>query len=105
MRRSESRVLTTHTGSLPRPERLIELVYAREAGESVPERELEELLTEAVRDVVARQVAAGIDVVSDGEMSKIAFNGYAKDRLSGFGGVSARRAPADVLEHPDVAKQ
>jgi 5-methyltetrahydropteroyltriglutamate--homocysteine methyltransferase len=102
MKRSESRILTTHTGSLPRPEHLIDLVYASEAGDA-DRTELDALVAESVGAAVAKQVEVGIDVVNDGEMSKIAFNAYAKDRLTGFGGTWQRRLPADMLEHPDMA--
>jgi 5-methyltetrahydropteroyltriglutamate--homocysteine methyltransferase len=102
MKRSQERILTTHTGSLPRPEHLIDLVYASEAGQA-DQAELDALIAESVAVAVAKQVEVGIDVVSDGEMSKIAFNAYAKNRLTGFGGTWQRRVPADVLEHPDLA--
>jgi len=104
MKRSEERILTTHTGSLPRPQHLIDLVYASEAG-LADQAELDTLVTESVAAAVAKQAEVGIDVVSDGEMSKIAFNAYAKDRLTGFGGTWQRRVPADVLEHPDLAER
>jgi 5-methyltetrahydropteroyltriglutamate--homocysteine methyltransferase len=102
VQRSEQRTLTTHTGSLPRPPHLVELIYAREAGQPVDAAGLEQTVAQAVADVVAHQAELGIDVVSDGEMSKIGFNAYAKDRLAGFGGVSTRRTPADLLDHPDL---
>jgi 5-methyltetrahydropteroyltriglutamate--homocysteine methyltransferase len=104
VKRSLERILTTHTGSLPRPEHLIDLVYANEAGQA-DQSELDALIAESVAAAVAKQAEMGIDVVSDGEMSKIAFNAYAKNRLTGFGGTWQRRVPADVLEHPDLAER
>jgi 5-methyltetrahydropteroyltriglutamate--homocysteine methyltransferase len=104
MQRSQERILTTHTGSLPRPQHLIDLVYANEAGQA-DQAELDALIAESVAAAVAKQAEVGIDVVSDGEMSKIAFNAYAKNRLTGFGGTWQRRVPADVLEHPDLAER
>ncbi|MGH2364357.1 MAG: cobalamin-independent methionine synthase II family protein [Chloroflexota bacterium] len=113
MKRSQQRFLTTHTGSLPRPPELLELIYAREQGQPVDAAALEQQLDKAVADVVARQMEAGIDVVDDGELSKIGFNAYAKDRLSGLGRSGPRGAspsgdhvglhggPLDRREHPD----
>jgi 5-methyltetrahydropteroyltriglutamate--homocysteine methyltransferase len=94
MQRSQGRILTTHTGSLPRPERLRTLMVAQHRGERVNATELEAVVREAVLETVARQVACGVDVVSDGEQSRIAFNAYAKDRLSGFGRMGPRGAAA-----------
>jgi 5-methyltetrahydropteroyltriglutamate--homocysteine methyltransferase len=86
MRRGERRILTTHTGSLPRPPDLVALMLAREAGASVDEALLERRVAEATREVVARQADTGIDVVNDGETSKPSYSTYVKDRLSGFDG-------------------
>ena len=86
MRRSERRLLTTHTGSLPRPPDLVTLMLAREAGEPVDEALLARRVAEATREVVTRQADAHIDVVNDGEMSKPSYSTYVKDRLSGFDG-------------------
>ncbi len=83
MKLSTDRILTTHVGSLPRPEPLLELLQAQLDGASFEEKQFAARSAEAVRDAVARQVAAGIDVVSDGEMSKISYAHYVKHRLNG----------------------
>jgi len=93
MKRSTERFLTTHTGSLPRPDALIRTMFAREEGVPVDPAALAGHIRAAVADVVRRQAAAGIDVVSDGEMSKPSYATYVKDRLTGFGGASHRRPP------------
>src|SRR5690606_13283357 len=76
MKTSTDRILTTHTGSLPRPQPLVELILKREAGEGIDPATFEAATVAAVEDVVARQVAAGVDVVSDGEMSKPSYTTY-----------------------------
>ena len=100
MKRSTDRILTTHVGSLPRSARVADLIFARERGEAVEEEKFEGVLDDAVRDVVKRQCAAGVDIVSDGEMSKISYATYIKDRLTGFAGDSARNPPADLEDFP-----
>ncbi|MCL6649890.1 MAG: cobalamin-independent methionine synthase II family protein [Chloroflexi bacterium] len=103
MRRSTDRILTTHTGSLPRPPQLVQLLYARERGDSVDEAEFEQAVRLAVRDVVAQQVAAGVSVVNDGEMSKVMYSTYVATRVTGFEG-EAKEPPAGALdldEHPE----
>ncbi len=102
MRRSTTRILTTHAGSLPRPDNLMQMMIAREQGQPVDASELADTVRNAVADAVKHQVAAGIDIVSDGEMSKIGFANYVKDRLTGFGGQSTPFTPQDILEHPDL---
>jgi 5-methyltetrahydropteroyltriglutamate--homocysteine methyltransferase len=102
MASSSDRILTTHTGSLPRPPRLTELVYARQDGQEVDIAEFEREADAAVRDVVARQRAAGIDIVSDGEMSKPGFVNYIGQRLSGFGGLGQPWSLTDMAEMPDL---
>jgi 5-methyltetrahydropteroyltriglutamate--homocysteine methyltransferase len=103
MKRSIGRILTTHTGSLPRPEKLVELMFAKEEGREVDTRLLAERVRNSVREVVERQQAAGIDVVSDGEMSKPSYATYVTERLSGFAGKSEKPKLSDILEHPNVA--
>ena len=94
------RFLTTHVGSLPRSQGVVDLIFARERGEAIDEANFEAVMRDAVDDVVRRQVAAGIDIVSDGEMSKISYATYIKDRYTGFDGDSPRRTPADLLDFP-----
>jgi 5-methyltetrahydropteroyltriglutamate--homocysteine methyltransferase len=97
MMRSENRILTTHTGSLPRPEDLLEMMRASEAGKAVDRNALQARVTSAVAEVVRRQIDTGIDLVNDGEMSKPSYATYVKDRLTGFKGASGRIPPAADL--------
>ncbi|MGE0623587.1 MAG: cobalamin-independent methionine synthase II family protein [Pseudomonadales bacterium] len=95
------RILTTHTGSLPRPDDLIKIMWAKGDGIPVDEAVLARRVAEAVQEAVERQVAAGISIVNDGEMSKPSYATYVKDRLSGFGGASPERYFfADLAEFP-----
>jgi 5-methyltetrahydropteroyltriglutamate--homocysteine methyltransferase len=91
---------TTHTGSLPRPEELLDLMFAREGGEAVDEAALAEAIDRATAGVIARQVTAGISVVGDGEMSKPSYATYIKHRLSGFGGEAGQYEFADLEDSP-----
>ena len=100
MRLSTDRMLTTHVGSLPRPDGVAALLLKKEREEPYDPAELDALVREGVAEVVARQRGAGVDVVSDGEMSKIAYSTYAKDRLTGFEGDSPRRPNLDVAPYP-----
>ena len=100
MKISHERILTTHVGSLPRSEKVFQFVFAREAGEKLDPHEYEKLIANAVRTVVEKQVEAGIDVVSDGEQSKISYSTYIKHRLTGFEGDSPRQTPRDLEEYP-----
>jgi 5-methyltetrahydropteroyltriglutamate--homocysteine methyltransferase len=104
MKRSVGRILTTHTGSLPRPDKLVELMYAKEEGRKVDAQVLAGRVRDAVREVVVRQKSVGIDVVSDGEMSKPSYATYVTERLSGFAGKSERPKLSDLLEYPNVAR-
>ena len=94
------RILTTHVGSLPRSAAVTDLVFAQERGEAVDPARFDAVIGDAVRHAVARQVAAGIDLVSDGEMSKISYATYIKDRITGFDGDSPRTPPADLEMFP-----
>ena len=94
------RISTTHVGSLPRSKAVTELVFAAERGDVVDAAEFARVIGAAVDDVVARQVAVGIDLVSDGEMSKISYATYIKDRITGFAGDSPRTPPADLEDFP-----
>jgi 5-methyltetrahydropteroyltriglutamate--homocysteine methyltransferase len=105
MRRSTERFLTTHTGSLPRPEDLVRTMYAREEGVPVDSAALERRVAAAVDEVVRKQAQAGIDVVNDGEMSKPSYATYVKDRLEGFGGSGNTFVYQDLAEFPNLAKR
>ena len=99
------RILTTHVGSLPRGAELTDLLFAVEREESVDAARFEKVVATAVDETVRRQVEAGIDIVSDGEMSKISYATYIKDRISGFAGDSPRRAPADLEAFPSFLER
>ena len=105
MRRSTDRFLTTHTGSLPRPDDLVRMMYAREEGVPVERAALERRVAQAVGDVVRQQVDAGIDIVDDGEMSKPSYATYVKDRLAGFGGSGNTFVYQDLVGFPNLAKR
>jgi len=105
MRRSSERFLTTHTGSLPRPEDLVRAMYAHEEGVPVDGQALERRVATAVDDVVRKQAKAGIDVVNDGEMSKPSYATYVKDRLQGFGGTGNTFVYQDLVDFPNLAKR
>jgi 5-methyltetrahydropteroyltriglutamate--homocysteine methyltransferase len=91
---------TSHTGSLPRPDYLLELVFARESGEAVSEAALDEAVERATAEVVERQKQAGITAIGDGEMSKPSYATYIKHRLSGFGGEAGSYAFEDLERYP-----
>jgi len=105
MKRSIDRFLTTHTGSLPRPDDLIRMMYAKEEGVPVDARALGQRVALAVEEVVQKQVDAGVDVVNDGEMSKPSYATYIKDRLSGFGGTGNTFVYQDLVAFPNLAKR
>jgi 5-methyltetrahydropteroyltriglutamate--homocysteine methyltransferase len=105
MKRSTERFLTTHTGSLPRPEDLIRDMFAKEEGVPVERAALSERIRTAVAEIVKRQAEAGVDVVNDGEMSKPSYATYIKDRLDGFGGTSQRFQYQDLVEFPELARR
>jgi 5-methyltetrahydropteroyltriglutamate--homocysteine methyltransferase len=98
---SESRILTTHTGSLPRPGRLAELHGRRSRGEEVDLSELRTAVREATAASVANQLRAGIDIGNDGEQARESFFTYVQHRMTGFGGTSHRPLMRDLLDHPD----
>ena len=93
-------VLTTHVGSMPRSQAVVDCIFARENGEDYDLAAFDACMTEAVSETVRRQKAVGIDVVSDGETSKISYATYVKDRYTGFDGDSPRNAPADLKMFP-----
>lgn len=93
-------IMTTHVGSLPRSAAVTDLIFAQERGEAVDEAQFDAVIGAAVDEAVAKQVAAGIDLVSDGEMSKISYATYIKDRITGFDGDSPRTPPQDLEMFP-----
>lgn len=103
MKSSEQRILTTHVGSLPRSEAVTDTVFALEKGEPVDNAAA--IFRDAVDTVVARQIDNGVDIVSDGEMSKISYATYIKDRISGFAGDSERSPPSDLEAFPGFLKR
>jgi 5-methyltetrahydropteroyltriglutamate--homocysteine methyltransferase len=103
MKKSVDRILTTHVGSLPRPDDLIALMFAKSEGKDVDEHLLEETTQAAVAEVVQHQKDAGIDVMSDGEMSKASYATYITERLTGFAGTSDLPKLSDILEYPNVS--
>jgi 5-methyltetrahydropteroyltriglutamate--homocysteine methyltransferase len=105
MKRSVDRILTTHTGSLPRPADLIRTMFAREEGVPVDGAALGTRIRSAVAEVVRKQVDAGIAVVNDGEVSKPSYATYVKDRLTGFGGTSQALQYQDLVDFPEMAKR
>jgi 5-methyltetrahydropteroyltriglutamate--homocysteine methyltransferase len=102
MKLSSERILTTHVGSLPRPADMIALLVRKEAGEPYDQAEFDRLAERAVADIVNKQAQVGIDIVSDGEMSKFGYATYIKDRLAGFAGSVPAKPPQDMAEHPDL---
>jgi 5-methyltetrahydropteroyltriglutamate--homocysteine methyltransferase len=105
MRRSRDRILTTHTGSLPRPADLDRLIADRETGTDVDEAAFGKRVEEAVADIVASQLAGGVSVISDGEMGKPGYATYVKDRLNGFGSTGRPLTLTEMIEYPEVFEQ
>lgn len=100
-----SKILTTHTGSLPRTQEVVDFIFARENKQDYVQDDFDACMTRAVSETVAKQVAAGVDIVSDGETSKISYATYVKDRYTGFDGDSPRNAPADLKQFPTFLKR
>jgi 5-methyltetrahydropteroyltriglutamate--homocysteine methyltransferase len=105
MKRSTDRFLTTHTGSLPRPDDLVRMMYAKEEGVPVAPDALAARIRTAVEEVVEKQVRSGVDIVNDGEMSKPSYATYVKDRLNGFGGTGNTFVYQDLADFPNLAKR
>jgi 5-methyltetrahydropteroyltriglutamate--homocysteine methyltransferase len=105
MQRSERRVLTTHTGSLPRPAELTRLYARRSRGEAVSADEIESAGKAALNWVVAKQAEVGIDIANNGEQQRDSFLLYVRDRLSGLDGTWTRRQRADVERYPAFKQQ
>jgi 5-methyltetrahydropteroyltriglutamate--homocysteine methyltransferase len=98
--RDMPQILATHVGSLPRSQAVVDFLFARERGEEFDQAAFDACMADAVMELVRRQKEAGIDIVSDGETSKISYATYVKDRYTGFGGDSPRNAPADLKMFP-----
>jgi len=105
MQRSTTRFLTTHTGSLPRPDDLIRMMYAKEEGVPVEPQALAARVKAAVAEVVQKEAAAGVDLINDGEMSKPSYATYIKDRLNGFGGTGNTFVYQDLADFPRLEKR
>jgi 5-methyltetrahydropteroyltriglutamate--homocysteine methyltransferase len=105
MNETADRILTTHTGSLPRPHDLIQMMWAMGDGIPVDREALEKRVADAVHETVQKQLAAGISIINDGEMSKPSYATYVKDRLHGFGGSTIQNYYfADLAEFPKSAE-
>jgi 5-methyltetrahydropteroyltriglutamate--homocysteine methyltransferase len=99
---SRDRILTTHVGSLPRNDRLSDLLTKREAGEAYDVSVFEAEMDQAVRHVIGKQAAAGIDIGNDGEQQRVGFQTYVPARMAGFGGISRRRRGRELDEFPEM---
>jgi len=99
---SRDRILTTHVGSLPRNEKLSDLLVRQEAGEQINTAEMAAELDKAVTHIVGRQASAGIDIGNDGEQQRVGFQTYVPQRMAGFGGVSKRRRGREFEEFPEL---
>jgi 5-methyltetrahydropteroyltriglutamate--homocysteine methyltransferase len=105
MRVSSERILTTHVGSLPRPDDMIALLVRKEKGEPYDQAEFDRVAERSVADIVKRQAGVGIDIVSDGEMSKFGYATYIKDRLAGFAGAVPAKPPLDMADYPELRRK
>ena len=100
-----TKILTSHVGSLPRTQDVVDFIFARENGESYDQVAFDNCMSSACNETVRRQVEAGVDIVSDGETSKISYATYVKDRYTGFSGDSPRNAPADLKQFPSFLER
>ena len=98
-------ILTTHVGSLPRSQEVVDLIFAKENKQDFCQQEFDQVMSAHVDNCVDKQLQAGIDIVSDGETSKISYATYVKDRYTGFSGDSERNAPSDLKLFPDFLEQ
>jgi 5-methyltetrahydropteroyltriglutamate--homocysteine methyltransferase len=99
------KIKTTHVGSLPRSKKLSEILFRKDKNELFDQGELDKIIEEDVNKIVKKQIDIGIDIISDGEMSKISYATYVKDRLHGFSGESERRAPKDLDDFPSYKEK
>jgi 5-methyltetrahydropteroyltriglutamate--homocysteine methyltransferase len=105
LKASLGRILTTHVGSLPRPPAVVDCLLRKERGEEMDGAQFERTMGQGVLDIVRRQAEAGIDVVSDGETSKISYSTYIKDRYAGFGGEHVPKTHLDLRDHPEFRER
>ena len=105
MKASLERILTTHVGSLPRAPAVVDCLLRKESGEALDPAHFEATMRQGVLDSVRRQAEAGIDIVSDGETSKISYSTYIKDRYAGFGGEHRPKTHLDLREHPEFRER
>jgi len=98
-------ILTTHVGSLPRTQDVVDFIFARENEKPYDQAAFDSCMSKACSETVRRQVEAGVDIVSDGETSKISYATYVKDRYTGFSGDSERNAPGDLKMFPVFLKR
>lgn len=105
MKTSTDRILTTHVGSLPRPQEVVDVLFAQDRGENYDAAKFDEVVRAGVLQVLKSQVESGVDIVSDGEMGKISYATYIRHRLTGFEGDSARPTPKDLEDFPEYRDQ
>jgi 5-methyltetrahydropteroyltriglutamate--homocysteine methyltransferase len=105
MKLSTDRILTTHVGSLPRSQAVVDKLFARMNGEPYDQAEFDAVMQRGVSEAVAKQASVGVDVVSDGETSKVSYSTYVTDRLTGFEGDSPRRLNVDVAPYPEFREK
>ena len=99
------KILTSHVGSLPRSQEVVDFIFAREKGNDFDQGAFDECMTQSVSKTVRRQKEVGVDIVSDGETSKISYATYVKDRYTGFDGDSPRNAPGDLKKFPSFLER
>ena len=99
------KILTSHVGSLPRSQEVVDFIFAREKGNDFDQGAFDECMTQSVSETVRRQKEVGVDIVSDGETSKISYATYVKDRYTGFDGDSPRNAPEDLKKFPSFLER
>ena len=99
------KILTSHVGSLPRSQEVVDFIFAREKGKKFAQAAFDDCMTRSVSETVRRQKEVGVDIVSDGETSKISYATYVKDRYTGFDGDSPRNAPADLKKFPSFLER
>jgi 5-methyltetrahydropteroyltriglutamate--homocysteine methyltransferase len=105
MRLSTDRILTTHVGSMPRPQALVDVLLKKDRAEAYDQAEYDQTIRDAVAAVVKRQVEAGVDIPSDGEASKVSYSTYMMDRLTGFGGDNKRKVALDLAPYPEFREK